>query len=82
MMESEYIHLTHNISNLVYYIVCLAKDRRVVFDKTVDQHLKQIYLAIELRYDYIHFLEIGTDNNHVHFLFQRTSNNSPAKIVK
>lgn len=82
MSESEYIHLSHNVSNLVYHIVCPAKYRRVIFDDTVEEHLKQICLGIELRYDYIHFLEIGSDNDHVHFLVQSTPDYAPSKIVK
>ena len=82
MNESEYIHLSHNVSNLVYHIVCPAKYRRVVFDDTIEEHLKQICLAIELRYDYIHFLEIGADKDHVHFLVQSTPDYAPSKIVK
>ena len=82
MNESDYICLSHNVSNLVYHIVCPAKYRRVIFDDTVEDHLKQICLAIELRYDYIHFLEIGVDKDHVHFLVQSTPDYSPAKIVK
>ena len=35
-----------------------------------------------MRYDYIHFLEIGTDKDHVHFLVQSTPDYSPAKIIK
>lgn len=62
--------------------MCLAKYRRVVFDDIVEEHLKQISLGIELRYDYIQFLEIVTDNDHVHFLVQSTSGYSPAKIIK
>ena len=53
MGESQYLYLSHNVSNLVYHIVCLAKYRRVVFDETVDEHLRQICLEIEKRYDYI-----------------------------
>ena len=90
MEESKYIYLSHNASiylshnasNLVYHIVCPAKYRRVVFDETVDEQLKQICLGIELRYDYIRFLEIGTDKDHVHFLVQSTPNYSPSQIVK
>ena len=36
----------------------------------------------ELRYDYIKFLEIGADKNHVHFLVQSTPNYSPSQIIK
>jgi len=82
MNDSQYIHLSHNVSNLVYHIVCPSKYRRVIFDDTVEEHLKQICLAIELRYDYIHFLEIGVDGDHVHFLVQSTPNYAPSRIVK
>lgn len=82
MNESKYIYLSHNVSNLVYHIVCPAKYRRIVFDDIFDEHLKQICLGIELRYDYIKFLEIGTDKDHIHFLVQSTPNYSPSQIVK
>ena len=81
MSNSEYLRLSHNVSNLVYHFVCPAKYRRVVFDETVDEKLKQICLGIELRYDWIHFLEIGVDKDHVHFLIQSTPNYS-TKIIK
>ena len=82
MGDSQYLYLSHNVSNLVYHIVCPAKYRRVVFDETVDEHLRQICLEIEKRYDYIVFLEIGTDKEHVHFLVQSTPNYAPSKIVE
>ena len=82
MEESQYLYLSHNVSNLVYHIVCPAKYRRVVFDETVDEHLRQICLEIEKRYDYIVFLEIGTDKDHVLFLVQSTPNYAPSKIVQ
>ena len=82
MEESQYLYLSHNVSNLVYHIVCPAKYRRVVFDETVDEHLRQICLEIEKRYDYIVFLEIGTDKDYIHFLVQSTPNYAPSKIVQ
>lgn len=72
MSESEFFRLSHNVNNLVYHFVCPAKYRRIVFDEDVDEQLKQICLGIELRYEYIHFLEIGVDKDHVHFLIQST----------
>ena len=78
MKESYYLYLSHNTSNLVYHIVCPAKYRRVVFDEDVDEKIRQICLEIEKRYDYIKFLEIGTDKNYVHFLVQSTPNYSPS----
>lgn len=81
MSESKYIHKSHNVSVLLYHIVCPAKYRRVVFDKKVDSTLVEICLEIEKRYE-VHFLEIGTDLNHVHFLVQSVPMKSPRSIVK
>jgi len=81
MSESEYIHKSHNVSVLLYHFVCPAKYRRVVFDKKVDQTLVEICLEIENRYE-IHFLEIGTDRDHVHSLLQSVPMKSPTSIVK
>ena len=47
----------------------------------VDETLKDICLEIEKRYE-IHFLEIGTDNDHVHFLVQSVPMKSPTQIIK
>ena len=57
-----------------------AKYRRVVFDEAVDAELKEICLEIEKRYQ-IKFLEIGTDEDHVHFLIQSVPTYSVTKIV-
>ncbi len=78
---SKYIRKKHNVSVLMYHIVCPAKYRRVVFSKEVDQKLKETCLEISKRYE-IHFLEIGTDNDHVHFLVQSVPTYSPKKIVQ
>lgn len=75
------IHNSHNVSNLVYHFVCPTKYRRIVIDETVDEHLKQICEGIEERDDWIGFLEIGADRDHVHFLIQSAPNYSPAKII-
>jgi putative transposase len=78
---SEYLHKSHNVSVLIYHLVCPAKYRRVVFDAQVDAVLKEICLEISKRYELV-FLEIGTDKNHVHFLIQSVPIYSPPKIVK
>ena len=79
---STYVALSHNVSNLVYHFVCPAKYRRSVFTDEVEKHLRNICLEIELRFDYIKFLEIGSDKNHVHFLIQSTPNYAPSQIIK
>lgn len=81
MSESEYVHKSHNVSVLLYHFVCPAKYRRVVFSKAVDETLKEVCLEIEKRFE-VHFLEIGTDKDHVHFLIQSVPMKSPTQIIK
>ena len=81
MEQSKYIHKSHNVSVLLYHYVCPAKYRRVVFSKAVDLSLKDVCIEISKRYD-IHFLEIGTDKDHVHFLIQSVPVQSPSKIIQ
>ena len=78
---SEFIHKSHNVSVLLYHFVCPAKYRRVVFTETVDKILKSICLEISKRFEII-FIEIGTDNDHVHFLVQSVPMQSPTRIIQ
>ena len=78
---SEYVHKSHNVSVLLYHLVCPAKYRKVVFSTEVDEHLKDICLEISKRYE-IEFIEIGTDRDHVHFLIQSVPMYSPTKIAQ
>ncbi len=78
---SELIRKQHNVSILLYHIVCPAKYRKAVFTPEVDEKLKEICAEIALRYE-IEFLEIGTDYDHVHFLVQSVPKYSPTKIVR
>lgn len=78
---SQPIFKTHNVSILLYHIVCPAKYRRAIFDDLVTEELKEICRDIQDRYE-IEFLEIGTDSNHVHFLVQSVPSYSPKKIVQ
>lgn len=80
--NSDYFRLLHNVSNLVYHFVCPSKYRRSVFSDNVEEHLRNICLEIEERYDYIRFLEIGADKIRVHFLVQSTPSHAPADIIK
>ena len=77
---SEFLHKSHNVSVLLYHIVCPAKYRRVVISDEVDITLKEICEEIGKRYE-IQFLEIGTEGDHVHFLVQSVPSYSPTKIV-
>ena len=65
----------------MYHIVCPTKYRRAVFAATVDAQIKEICHQIQRRYE-ITFLEIGTDDNHVHFLVQSVPLYSPKQLVQ
>ena len=78
---SEYIHKSHSVSVLLYHFVCPAKYRRLVFSINVEESLKEICIEISKRYDII-FIEIGTDQDHVHFLIQSVPIESPTKIIR
>jgi len=79
-MESRYIHKRHNVTVLMYHLVCAAKYRRVVMSDHVDEVLRQACLEIEKRWE-IRFLEIGLDRDHAHFLIQSVPAYSVTRIV-
>ena len=81
MVES--VKKSHNVSHLLYHLVCPAKYRRLVFRDIsgVDKAIKEICIEIQKRYD-IHFVEIGVDEDHVHFLIQSVPMISPTKIAQ
>ena len=78
---SLYIHKSHNVSVLLYHIVCPAKYREIVLSNEVDNAIKKICIEISKRYE-MHFVEIGADKDHVHFLVQSVPTYSPTKIVR
>ena len=65
----------------MYHLVFPAKYRRAVFDKLVDEELRDVCVELEKRYE-IKFLEIGTDKDHVHFLVQAVPMYSVKKVVQ
>ncbi len=77
---SDHIHKSHNKSLLLYHFVCPIKYRRKVLTESVSKTFKDICLEIEERYE-IGFVEIGLDENHVHFLIQSVPVNSPKNII-
>jgi len=78
---SRYVHKSHNVSVLLYHVVCPAKCRRVVFTPPVDQCLKEVCIEISKRYE-VTFVKIGTDQDHVHFLVQSVPMYSPKELVQ
>ena len=65
----------------MYHIVCPTKYRRAVFAAEVDVKLKEVCNEIQKRYE-ITFLEIGSDEDHIHFLVQSVPMYSPKQIVQ
>ena len=78
---SLYLHKSHNVSVLIYHLVCPAKYRRIVINEKVDMVIVETCKEIAKRFE-IHFLEIGTDKDHVHFLIQSVPMYAPTKIAR
>jgi len=78
---SDHIHKRHNKSLLLYHLVCPIKYRRSVLTDAVENSLIEVCDNIASRYE-IHFVEIGADENHVHFLIQSVPVLSVEVIVR
>ena len=72
---------SHNVSLILYHLVCPVKCRQKVFTKETEDTLKNICWGIAQRYE-ITFVEIGADEDHVHFLIQSVPTISPTKIAR
>jgi putative transposase len=66
---SEHIKKEHNKTLLLFHLVCPVRYRKEVFKPEVVTTLKNVCEEIEKRYE-IYFVEIGTDEDHAHFLIQ------------
>ncbi len=75
------MHKSHNVTVLLYHLVCSAKYRRIVIDQAVDGCIKTTCLEITKRYE-IHFLEIDTDKDNVHFFIQSVPMYRPQRIAQ
>ena len=64
----------------MYHMVFPAKYRRKVFTDEVEVTLRKVCQEISLRYE-IRFLEIGLDEDHVHFLMQGIPTMTVSRIV-
>ena len=78
--KDQHIYKSHNKTLLLYHLVFPAKYRKKVFDEEVDKTLKDVCLEISDCYE-IHFIEIGNDLDHVHFLVQSVPTLSVTRIV-
>lgn len=78
---SDHILKRHNKNLLLYHFVCPIKFRRKVLSEPISSSIKEICTEISERYE-IYFVEIGTDEDHVHFLIQSVPVLSPTQIIK
>jgi len=78
---SEHIFKSHNKTLLLYHLVFPSKYRRKVFTKEVEKSLIEVCVDIEIRYE-INFIEIGNDEDHIHFLVQGIPNMPVSRIVQ
>ena len=81
MIKDKHIYKCHNKTAILYHIVCPAKYRHKVITKEVSETLKKVCSNISERYE-IHFIEIGVDEDHVHFLVQSVPMMLPKNIVQ
>ncbi len=82
---SEHVFKSHNKTVLLYHLVFPSKYRRKVFSKEVEKSLVEICLEICLEISEkfeINFLEIGNDEDHIHFLIQGIPNMPVSRIVQ
>jgi len=66
---------------LLYHLVCVAKYRQVIFDDRVSRAVSEVCLEIQKRYE-LHFVEIGEDKDHMHFLIQSVPRYAPTAIAR
>ena len=78
---SEHIIKRHNKTVLLYHLVFPLKYRRKVITVEIGESLKEICFEISERYE-IHFVEIGYESDHVHFLVQSVPAMCISEIVR
>ena len=81
MIKDKHIYKKHNKTALLYHIVCPVRYRRKIITDRISNTLKEVCVEISKRYE-SHFVEIGADEDHVHFLIQSVPDISPKEIVQ
>jgi putative transposase len=77
----EPIYKSHNKTLLLYHLVFPLKYRKKVITEEIGECLKEICVEICERYE-INFVEIGYEEDHVHFLIQSVPSNSVEKMIR
>ena len=70
----------HSVFLLHYHLVLVVKDRRQVFDETVSERAKEIFVYIAPKYN-ITLQEWNHDKDHVHILFRAHPNSEISKFI-
>lgn len=78
---ASHLKKSHNKTLIIFHLVCPVKYRRKIFNAGNETTFKSICLELGIRYGYV-FLEIGMDNDHVHFLIQTVPNVLISDMVK
>ena len=78
---SEHIKKSHNKTLLLYHLVFPVRFRREVFTEAVKHTMLEVCHGISEGYE-VNFLEIGIDEDHVHFLVQSVPMVSVQSIVQ
>ena len=81
MKLDDHITKRHHKTLLLYHIVCALKYRKDVITDSVGESLKEICLQVSERYE-LHFIEIGYESEHVHFLVQRVPTMNVSEIAR
>lgn len=70
----------HSVFLLHYHLVLVVKYRRQVFDETVSERAKEIFVYIASKYN-ITLQEWNHDKDHVHILFRAHPNSEISKFI-
>jgi putative transposase len=77
----KHIHKRHNKTLLLYHLVFPVKYRKKIIEDSMSLFIKEVCLEIGEKYE-MEFVEIGTDEDHVHFLIQSVPTMSIESIVR
>jgi putative transposase len=77
----DHIYKRHNKTLLLYHIVFPVKYRKKIIDEEISIFIKDTCLEIGDRYEIV-FIEIGTDEDHIHFLVQSVPTMAVDRIVR
>lgn len=77
----QHIKKRHNKTLLLYHLVFPVKYRKKIIEIQISNFIKDVCIEISDRFE-IQFVEIGTDEDHVHFLVQSVPTISVDRIVR